>query len=119
MGQMTVYCQNLTLGALSSHSALSMLVGALFKKSGLFLKKRRILLLPVRAEEICVVVSFGTVICDVSVYNILSTAFSNSAAHVSSPFQTTYRQTDDTDYHTNRYHQVFQCHVLIFIDCRL
>jgi hypothetical protein len=36
-GQMAVCCQNLTLGALSSRSALSMLVGALFKKFGLFL----------------------------------------------------------------------------------
>jgi len=30
-GQMAVCCQNLTLGALSSRSALTMLVGALFK----------------------------------------------------------------------------------------
>jgi hypothetical protein len=35
-GQMAVCCQNLTLGALSSRSALCMLVGALFKKFGLF-----------------------------------------------------------------------------------
>jgi len=34
---MTVCCQNLTLGALGSRSALSMLVGALFKKFGFFL----------------------------------------------------------------------------------
>jgi len=34
---MAVYCQNLMLGALSSRSALSMLVGALFKTFGLFL----------------------------------------------------------------------------------
>jgi hypothetical protein len=39
--QMTVCCQNLTLGALSSPSALSMLVGALFKKFGLFLNTLR------------------------------------------------------------------------------
>jgi hypothetical protein len=32
MGQMAVCCQNLTLGVLSSRSALSVLVGALFKK---------------------------------------------------------------------------------------
>jgi hypothetical protein len=31
-GQMAVCCQNLTLGALRSRSALSLLVGALFKK---------------------------------------------------------------------------------------
>jgi hypothetical protein len=37
MGQMAVCCQNLTLGALSSRSALSMLVGKLFKKFGLSL----------------------------------------------------------------------------------
>jgi len=37
MGQMAVCCQNLTLGALSSHSALSVLVGMLFKKFSLFL----------------------------------------------------------------------------------
>ena len=37
MGQMAVCCQNLTLGALSSCSALSVLVGLLFKKFGLFL----------------------------------------------------------------------------------
>jgi len=54
------------------------------------------------AEEIRVIVSFGTVIRDASVSNILITAFSDSAARVSSPFQTKYRQTDDNDYHTNR-----------------
>jgi hypothetical protein len=43
---MTVCCQNLTLGALSSHSALSMLVGALFKMFGLFLKTSRIFMWP-------------------------------------------------------------------------
>jgi hypothetical protein len=37
MGQMAVCCQNLMLGALSSCSELSVLVGALFKKFGLFL----------------------------------------------------------------------------------
>ena len=37
MGQMAVCCQNLTLGVLSSHSALSVLVYMLFKKFGLFL----------------------------------------------------------------------------------
>jgi hypothetical protein len=35
--QIAVCFQNLTLGALSSSSALSVLVGALFKKLGLFL----------------------------------------------------------------------------------
>jgi hypothetical protein len=35
-GQMAVCCQTLTLGALSSYSALSVLVGALFKKFFLF-----------------------------------------------------------------------------------
>jgi hypothetical protein len=34
--QMAVCCQNLTLGALNSCSVLSMLVGTLFKKFGLF-----------------------------------------------------------------------------------
>jgi hypothetical protein len=34
---MAVCCQNLTLGALSSRSALSVVVGALFKKFRLFL----------------------------------------------------------------------------------
>jgi hypothetical protein len=38
---MAVCCQNLTLGALSSHSALSMLGGALFKNFGLFLNTPR------------------------------------------------------------------------------
>jgi hypothetical protein len=38
-GQMAVCCQNLTLGALSSRSALSVLVGALFQKFGLFLNR--------------------------------------------------------------------------------
>jgi hypothetical protein len=37
MGQMAVYGQNLMLGALSSHIALSVLIGVLFKKFGLFL----------------------------------------------------------------------------------
>jgi len=36
-GQMAVCCQNLMLGVLSSHSAPSVLVGALFKKFSLFL----------------------------------------------------------------------------------
>jgi hypothetical protein len=36
-GQMAVYYQNLTLDVLSSRSALSLLIGALFKKFGLFL----------------------------------------------------------------------------------
>jgi hypothetical protein len=40
---MAVCCQNLTLGALSSRSALSMLVGALFKKFGVFLNTPRII----------------------------------------------------------------------------
>ena len=39
-GQIAVCSQNLTLGALSSRSALSMLVGALFKKFGLFFLTR-------------------------------------------------------------------------------
>jgi hypothetical protein len=39
---MAVCCQNLTLGELSSRSALSMLIGALFKKFGLFLNTPRI-----------------------------------------------------------------------------
>jgi len=41
-GQMAVCCQNLTLGALSSRSALSVLVGALFTTFGLFLNMPRI-----------------------------------------------------------------------------
>jgi len=40
---MAVCCQNLTLGALHSRSALSVLAGALFKKFGLFLNKPPIL----------------------------------------------------------------------------
>jgi hypothetical protein len=36
-GQMAVCCQNLMLGMFSIHSVLSVLVGALFKKFGLFL----------------------------------------------------------------------------------
>jgi hypothetical protein len=38
---MAVCCQNLMLGALSSCSALSVLVGVLFKKFGLFLNASR------------------------------------------------------------------------------
>jgi hypothetical protein len=41
---MAVCCQNLPLGAISSRSAPSVLVGALFKKFGLFLKAPRIIL---------------------------------------------------------------------------
>jgi hypothetical protein len=41
-GQMAVCCQNLTLGALSSCSALSVLVSAPFKKFDLFLNTPRI-----------------------------------------------------------------------------
>jgi hypothetical protein len=40
-GQIAVCCQNLTLGALNSRSALSLLFGALFKKFGLFLNAPR------------------------------------------------------------------------------
>jgi hypothetical protein len=40
-GKMAVFCQTLTLGALSSRSALSVLIGALFKKFGLFLNTPR------------------------------------------------------------------------------
>jgi len=43
-GQMAVCCQNLTLGALRNRSALSVLVGALFKEFGLFLNTPLILL---------------------------------------------------------------------------
>jgi hypothetical protein len=39
---MAFCCQNLTLGALSSRSALSVVVGALFKKFGFFLNTPRI-----------------------------------------------------------------------------
>jgi hypothetical protein len=38
---MAVCCQNLTLGALTSRSALPVLAGALFKKFGLFLNTPR------------------------------------------------------------------------------
>jgi hypothetical protein len=38
---MAVCCQNLPLGALSSRRAPSVLVGAVFKKFGLFLNTRR------------------------------------------------------------------------------
>jgi hypothetical protein len=38
-GQMAVCYQNLTLGALSSRIAFSLLVGALFKKFGLFFEQ--------------------------------------------------------------------------------
>jgi len=41
-GQMTVCCQNLPVGALSSRTAPSVLVGELFKKFGLFLNTRRL-----------------------------------------------------------------------------
>jgi hypothetical protein len=44
MGQMAVCCQNLPLGALSSHSAPSVLIGALFKMFGLLLNTPRIFL---------------------------------------------------------------------------
>ena len=41
-GQMAVCCQNLPLGALSSSSAPSLLVGELFKKLGLFFEHAEI-----------------------------------------------------------------------------
>jgi len=50
-GQIAVCCQNLTLGALSSRSALSVLVGELFKKFGLFLNKPS-MVLRMRNEDI-------------------------------------------------------------------
>jgi hypothetical protein len=42
---MAVCCQNLTLVALSSRSALSVFVGVLFKKFGFFLNTPRILVI--------------------------------------------------------------------------
>jgi len=42
MGQMAVCCQNLPLGALSSRSTPSVLVGELFKKFGLFFEHTEI-----------------------------------------------------------------------------
>ena len=51
MGQMAVFCQNLTLGALSSCSVLSVLVGALFRKFGLFLNTPCIPTQPVSLPE--------------------------------------------------------------------
>jgi hypothetical protein len=50
---MTVCFQNLTLGALSSRSALSVLVGALFKKFFLFLNTPGVPLLPLWAFVAC------------------------------------------------------------------
>ena len=47
-GQIAICSQTMTLGALSSRSALSMLVGALFKKFGLFLNNPRIVAIPDR-----------------------------------------------------------------------
>jgi hypothetical protein len=49
---MAVCCQSLTLGALSSRSALSMLVGALFKKSDLFLNTHYIYITYPRATDL-------------------------------------------------------------------
>jgi len=46
---MAVSCQNLTLRALSSRSMLSVLVGMLFKKFGLFLNTPCILHQPLSA----------------------------------------------------------------------
>ena len=43
-GQIAVYCQNLRLGSLCSLSALSMLIGALFRKFCLFLSPVEIIL---------------------------------------------------------------------------
>jgi hypothetical protein len=45
---MAVCCQNLTLGALSSRSTLSVLVGALFKKVGLFFNTAFIIIIDTR-----------------------------------------------------------------------
>jgi len=55
---MAVCCQNLTLGALSSRRALSMLVGALFKKFGLVLNTPRTLAWTVRLA-FCIFRHFG------------------------------------------------------------
>ena len=48
-GKIAVCCHNLTLGALSGRSALSVLVGALFKKFGLFLNT--LCMLTLRADS--------------------------------------------------------------------
>jgi len=50
-GQMVVCCQNLTLGALSSSSAFSVLAGALFNKFGIFLNMLRIFLAQIKVES--------------------------------------------------------------------
>jgi hypothetical protein len=57
-GQMAVCCQNLTLAALSSRSALSVLVGALFKKSSPFLNTACILLF-IRSEFSLMMTPYG------------------------------------------------------------
>jgi hypothetical protein len=54
MGQMVVCCQNLMLGALSSCSALSMLVGAIFKKFGLYLNTLHIPYIQTSSQNIYV-----------------------------------------------------------------
>jgi hypothetical protein len=50
---MAVCCQNLTLGALSSRSTLSVLVGALLKNFGLFLNTPRIFNIIVIQTSVC------------------------------------------------------------------
>jgi len=47
-----LFCQNLTLGVLSSRSALSVLVGTLFKKLGLFLNTPRITMSDTRETSV-------------------------------------------------------------------
>ena len=53
---MAVCCHNLTLGALNSRSALSLLIGALFKKFGLILNTPRIFVASGKIFEIYVFV---------------------------------------------------------------
>jgi hypothetical protein len=48
---MVVCCQNLTIGALSSRSALSVLAGALFKKFRLFSNTLCIFLAQIKIES--------------------------------------------------------------------
>jgi len=89
-GQMAVCCQNLTLGALSSRSALSVLVGALFKKFGLFLNTPRTVRRPLainktRHSRVSTLLFTDTLCCEHSKLQAFHATDSRYIAVFSSP----------------------------------
>ena len=116
-GQMAVCCQNLTLGARSSHSARYMLVGAQFEKFGLFLNTPLIMiqysLLHVPAvdhhlQAVITVITIWYQKCDTHIvqYNVTVMLWCTVHAHV---VAVQYCRTVCVSAHCRKSHTVSQC----------